>query len=803
MLHLLENPQVHFTIESSSGRWSLALRQAAAPLIDCAEWGAAFTLRRRPLYAHAGRRAAQVDAVRMPGPAGEKLDGLRVEAALDETGVALRGEFALLGEHPACLIRLTLVNNSLHTIQCDRFIIGRVGPAAMMPAKSLRPFDVFRAPVRAVAPGALRLDPDPREMRCYVNGWQSWSFAGALGEEDRQPGPRLGPVNVPMHAGAAAPWPTDRGHFRSDMFSVLRSPATGNALIFGFLSQREQFGSVEAWLDRLSPSVMMTAELDGVLLNPGDEIASDWAYVGLQQAAGEEVFEAYLDWVARENHALTTREPPFGWCSWYQYFTRVTDEDLQRNVAAAARLSDQLPVKLVQLDDGFEADVGDWNERNAKFPRDMHAVAEGIRAQGFIPGLWLAPLIAKPSAHIMRSKPGWWMRGRWGRPANAGLVWFKWGRGLDATQPEATEHAAGLIRMAAHEWGFPYLKLDFLYASALDARRADRTVTRAQALRRALEAMRAAAGEETFLLGCGCPLGSGIGIFDAMRIGTDVDFRWHPTFRPISAWIRSDPTFPSARNAIRNTLTRAMLHRRWWWNDPDCLLARDTHTKLNLDERRSLATAIALSGGALLISDDLNELSQASLRLVQALVPANPRAARVMGWDVDRDPHTAVLACQGALGEWHVVARFNWGESAIRASLDLRALGLPEHAEAFSFWDERYIPPHTGTLALGSIPAHGVCLVAVRGASDGPALVGSTLYFTQGSEVSSWRASTHKMALGLQLGRTGSGSLILRLPAPPRSATFNGHPVACQPSGDGLYRLNVTIPKEGRLEVTW
>ena len=803
MRHILENSQVHLAIESSEGRWSLALRQAAAPLIDSAEWGAAFTLHGRRRYAHAGRPTAQVEAVRTPGPAGETLDGLRVEAALDQTGVALRGEFALHGDHPACLIRLTLINNSPRTIRCDRFIIGRVGPAAMMPAKSPRLFDVFRAPPRAAAPGAMRLDPDPGQMCCYVNGWQSWSFAGALGEEDWQPGPRLGPITVPMHAGAAFPWPQESGHFRSDMFSVLRSPATGNALIFGFLSQREQFGSVETWLHRLSPSVMMAAELDGVLLDPGAHLTSDWACIGLQHTAGEDVFEGYLDLVARENRARITREPPFGWCSWYHYFTRVTDDDLQRNVVAAAQLREQLPLKLIQLDDGFQSDVGDWYKRNVKFPRDMQAVAEGIRAQGFIPGLWLAPLIAKPSAHIVRSKPGWWLRSRWGRPASAGLVWFKWGRGLDTSQPEAIAHAASLIRTAAHEWGFPYLKLDFLYASALEARRADRTVTRAQALRRALEAMRAAAGEETFLLGCGCPLGSGIGIFDAMRIGTDVDFRWHPTLRPISAWIRNDPTYPSARNAIRNTLTRAMLHRRWWWNDPDCLLARDTHTRLNLDERRSLATAIALSGGALLVSDDLTELTQESLRLVQALVPANPHAARVIGWDVDRDPHTAVLACHGALGEWHVVARFNLGESAIRASLDFRELGLPEYAEAFSFWDERYIAPSVGSLALGSIAAHGVCLVAVRAANNAPALVGSTLHFTQGREVSSWRTSAHEVALGLQLGRTGSGSLYLRLPAPPRSAIFKGLPVTCQPSEDGLYRVNVTIPEEGRLEVTW
>ncbi len=701
MGNTLEHSRIHFALDVPRGRWNLGLRRAAAPLIEGAEWGAAFTLRGRAVYRHAGLPTHHVDAVRVDGPAGEILDGLRVEGPLDKSGVVLRGEFALHAEHAACLIRLTLVNDSTRTIQCERFVVGRAGPAAMTAGKRLRPFDFFRAPVNAVAPGAVRLDPDPGAVRCYVNGWQSWSFAGALGEQDRQPGPRLGPVTIPMHAGAAFPWPKDRGHFRSDMFALLSSPVTGSTLALGFLSQREQFGAIEAWLDRLSPSFMISAELDGVDLNPGDHIASDWAYVGLQHGSGGEAIDEYLELVGRENHARTQREPPFGWCSWYHYFTRVTDDDLRKNVDAAAHLRDQLPVKLIQLDDGFQADVGDWQDRNAKFPRGMRAIADGIRAQGFVPGLWLAPLIAKPTARIARSRPGWWLRGRGRGPASAGLVWFRWGRGLDPTQPEAIEHAANLIHTAAHEWGFPYLKLDFLYASALDGRRADRSVTRAQALHRALEAMRAAAGDETFLLGCGCPLGSGVGIFDAMRIGPDVDFRWHPTFRPISRWIRNDPTFPSARNSIRSTLARAMLHRRWWWNDPDCLLARDAQTQLSLDERHSLATAIALSGGALLVSDDLTQLSPESLRLIQALVPANADAARVIGWEHTRDPETAVLSCRGALGEWFVVARFNLSDTAIEAALDLPALGLPEHAEAFSFWDQRHISAVTRTLPLG------------------------------------------------------------------------------------------------------
>ena len=300
--------------------------------------------------------------------------------------------------------------------------------------------------------------------------------------------------------------------------------------------------------------------------------------------------------------------------------------------------------------------MGDWEERNPRFPSELSALAAEIRRKGFTPGLWLAPLIVKPSAQLARRHRPWLLQGRGPGKASTGLVWYRWGRALDVTRPEVLNHVRQLIRKVVGEWGFHYLKLDFLYAPAVAGRFADPTVTRAQALRRALEAIREEAGPDTFLLGCGCPLGSGIGVFDAMRIGPDVDFRWFPTLSPISAHLRPDLTFPSARNAVRSTLARAMLHGRWWQNDPDCLLARDRDTQLTREERQTLATAIALSGGALLLSDELGALSADSLRLAQVLLPPNTRAPEVVKWDQVTYPELLMLPLSGAVGRWKLAA---------------------------------------------------------------------------------------------------------------------------------------------------
>ena len=71
-----------------------------------------------------------------------------------------------------------------------------------------------------------------------------------------------------------------------------------------------------------------------------------------------------------------------------------------------------------------------------------------------------------------------------------------------------------------------------------------------------------------------------------MRIGPDVAPFWTNW---ISRWLLRDRHGVATKNAVRNTLTRAFMHRRLWLNDPDCLMVRDGETALTLDEVQSLA----------------------------------------------------------------------------------------------------------------------------------------------------------------------------------------------------------------------
>jgi len=176
----------------------------------------------------------------------------------------------------------------------------------------------------------------------------------------------------------------------------------------------------------------------------------------------------------------------------------------------------------------------------------------------------------------------------------------KFAYALDPSHPRLRDHLETLFRKLVHQFGYSYLKLDFLYAAAAEGLRHGRNWTRAETLRHGLAAIRAGAGDQAFILACGCPLGAAVGMVDGMRIGPDVSPYW-------GSGGAGDPSTVHALDAI---IARSFMHRRLWLNDPDCLMLRARETQLSADERLALASVIAGSGGMLLISDDMSLLGE-------------------------------------------------------------------------------------------------------------------------------------------------------------------------------------------------
>ena len=175
--------------------------------------------------------------------------------------------------------------------------------------------------------------------------------------------------------------------------------------------------------------------------------------------------------------------------------------------------------------------------------------------------------------------------------------------GLDPTHPEAREYLRQVIRVVVKDLGVKYLKLDFLYGACM-GEKYSKNVSRLQALRLGLELIREEAGEDVYILGCGCPIEAGVGIVDAMRIGLDTGSPLTRTI-PLVGSLINDFCY---RRARQNAEARSFMHEKWWNNDPDCILVAKGQ-RLHATEKEAMTSMVIRIGGQIFLSDSLKEIT--------------------------------------------------------------------------------------------------------------------------------------------------------------------------------------------------
>ncbi len=679
-----------------------------------------------------------------------------------------RFEFALPQDFPLLLVRVGLLNQTDQTILQNQITL----------------FETRE----------IKFSSNPKEkldFGCYVNGWQSWSYSGAYASNQKAIITNLGPFQATKLFDAATPMLSKAGEYTSDMFGALLDRTHRTGWMAGFLSQVEHFGHLRI-KTRPEASVSVYASGDGADILPGSQVLTDWLAISFIQLDDRDPMAAYLDTAARVNEISVRDQIPVGWCSWYHYFNRIKPQVIRNNLYDLSEIRGQLPVDLVQMDDGFEKFVGDWLSPRDYFVGEMDLLAQDIKEEGYTPGLWLAPFIVSPSSRIYKEHPDWMILKPNGKPANAGWNWGRFCTGLDLTHPDAREYVKQVIRNAVETWGYPYLKLDFLYAGALPGKRYDMTLTRAKVLRQAMELVREAAGPQTYLLGCGAPLGSMLGIVDGMRIGTDVAPDWEPKYMGLELLFPNDPDIPSAKNALQNTVSRSFMHMRWWQNDPDCLLLR-TSTNLTLAEIQTMASLIFLSGGLLLLSDDMHEVSQYRLKIAQAMLPIVGKRPWVMDWADRLHPRLQRLDFTSAVGDWHLLSYTNWDDKPLLVDINLARYGLSVESAWIvrEHWSGQVQLVHDGHFEI-RVPTHGTALFSARlFHADLPQYIGGDVHLSQGMEISSWREDRDGISFDMSLNHQSEGGLDVYLPMPPESIYAVDEEVEYSQVADNIYRLNI------------
>jgi alpha-galactosidase len=458
-------------------------------------------------------------------------------------------------------------------------------------------------------------------FKVFQHGYQSWSFSRAYTASEKDVSPSLEFLRYSQenfysqHSG-------EPGNFLSESFTCLYSSSTNTGYILGVLKDSDPGVRIQTILSpegRIEGTRVLLDYHSSPDVKAGGRIPSPELIWISFQGQPEKAIAGYFDLFAQSKKWEPPKgKVPTGWCSWYYYYTGITEKIILDNLKEIKKQN--LPLQFFQVDDGYQNTIGDWLKPNEKFPAGMKLIANEIRNTGYEPGIWLAPFLIRKESEFFQKYPEAVLKDESGDPVPA--LWNPlWGKDytycLDLTHPKSIEFLETTFRTITKDWGYPYLKLDFLYAGLLPGSVYDPTQTPQKRYQNVLKLIRKVVGKNVFLLGCGAPIFPSVGFFDGMRISCDVAPFWKPELK---RRLVKDKNALCTEKALINDLTRASMHRKFWFNDPDCLLVRKRKNGMTGKQTKLMASVMGVSGGMLLVSDDMTRLEPERLELLKQTI---------------------------------------------------------------------------------------------------------------------------------------------------------------------------------------
>ena len=316
--------------------------------------------------------------------------------------------------------------------------------------------------------------------------------------------------------------------------------------------------------------------------------------------------------VSHLNKIAALGEKPAGWESWYNHYANINEKLILDDLESLGKTQNVITLgnyssKIFQIDDGWETALGEWTVRSDRFPSGLTPLASKIENGGYIPGLWIAPFIIDSRCRTATEHPDWLLRNEKGELVGAGYnpLWGKKGTFycLDLSLDEVINYLDGLMNTVINDWGFRYIKLDFLYAGMLYGNHKNQTASYkmyCRALKTLTARNKTNDGKDVFYLGCGVPFELSFKYLPLSRIGCDTYEKWkNPMLRLIN-WNGRNEAYLN----LKDTLGHALWNKTIFMNDPDVIFIREENCTLTENQKLLIACVNQFFGSQLMYSDD-------------------------------------------------------------------------------------------------------------------------------------------------------------------------------------------------------
>ena len=449
--------------------------------------------------------------------------------------------------------------------------------------------------------------------------------------------------------------------------------------------------------------------------------------------------ESYAAAVAT-HYQIKLRPEPVVYCTWY-HAGASNEKQLRPHTDFAAAHLKPFGFGVVQIDSGWqdgkkptdgigERKVFVRHNPEGGYPGGMKAMADYIRQQGLVPGLWFMPFAGTYDDPYFADKQEWFVQ-KDGKPYD--VLWG--GSCLDMTHPQALELVRLRTTRICQDWGYRYIKTDGQWTAAAtkvlyvndkysednlgEATFHNPEVSNLQAYRIGLQAVREAAGPETYILGALLAqnmrtLGGSFGYVDSMRIGPD-----------------NAPTWELITRGPFSGSNLYFLHRRVWNNDPDPVYVRPS---LPLEQARTLLSWVTLTGQQHTSSIYYADLPEQRLDMLKRAMPSHTLRPRPVDLFEHRIPRVWLLSDERSPSFRYVLGLFNWDEKqplTIRESIARIGLPKAEAYVAFDFWANAF-RQLDGKQLDETLPPTSCRILAVRPVASHPQLISTSRHITQG-----------------------------------------------------------------------
>lgn len=312
------------------------------------------------------------------------------------------------------------------------------------------------------------------------------------------------------------------------------------------------------------------------------------------------------------------KPPSYNWCSWYYCYHDFDEAQLEDYLEGFQDVHCSRNIRYFMIDAGFSPSLGDWLEVTPRWKNGMKKAFRLIQNYGYEPALWIGPYMVGNRSRLYREHPDWVLYTNDNSPVrmlvtdNEPKLWDYQDEEyyvLDTSHPQAFAYMRNVFA-TLRLWGVRMFKTDFMIWGMQDSDKVKRYCpgkTSVEYFREFLQMIREEIGQESYWLGCIAPFFPFLGYADGMRAGGDVGSSWNGRFGPL--------------NMIQSVMGNSFMNHVFFENDPDVVMTRDFHIRLNDMEIESLALFQAMVGGSIYTSDPVHLLRKERQNLFEFIRP--------------------------------------------------------------------------------------------------------------------------------------------------------------------------------------